>query len=133
MNHRVSRFGYFARALGTIAVGLGVHSGVNGMNADVRDVVGDALWAMMMVWWVSMLAPAARWWIRAGVALAICYGVETSQLFHSIMLDQYRATVPGRLVLGSGFAWRDFGSYAIGVACAAAFDALLRRRTARAD
>lgn len=46
-----------ALALGTIAVGLMVHGRGEALGPVARDVVGDALWAAMIFWWVSAAAP----------------------------------------------------------------------------
>ena len=112
------RLMYGGLAVATIAIGLLVHLRGTALNADVRDVLGDALWAGMMLWLVSAVAPAAARAARGGVALAICFTVELSQLIHSPAIDALRATLFGRLVLGSGFDARDLAAYAVGVAAA---------------
>jgi hypothetical protein len=65
--------------------------------------------------------------VRALAALAVCFAVELSQLFHTPILDEIRRTVPGHLLLGSGYEPRDFVAYAAGVFAAA----LLVRLTVR--
>lgn len=101
-------------AVATIVVGLAVHS--LAPAGDARDIAGDALWAMMMFWWVTALWPAARSGARALAALAISWAVEFSQLSHAAWLEQARATRLGPLVLGTGFDPRDLVSYAVGIA-----------------
>jgi hypothetical protein len=113
-----SRAAYLALALGTIALGLTVHLGAAGFSATARDVLGDALWAVMITWALGALVPGARLQVRAAVALAICFAVELSQLIHAPVLDEVRGTTIGRLVLGSGFDPRDFVAYAVGVLAA---------------
>jgi hypothetical protein len=113
-----TRLIYLLAAGATIAVGLWVHRGIVSMNADARDILGDALWASMMMWLVSLVAPTVRLAVRAVIALAICFAVETSQLIHTPMLDAIRATTLGNLVLGSGFDPRDFAAYTAGVIAA---------------
>lgn len=108
-----------ALALGTIAVGLAVHVGDTGLGVDARDVLGDALWAAMIVWWITAIAPRARLAQRAATAYALCALVELSQRIHTPTLDAIRATRLGHLVLGSGFDPRDFAAYAVGVLAAA--------------
>lgn len=124
---------YLVAALLTIVVGLLVHRGVLPLPPLLRDKAGDALWAMMIVWWVGVVRPAAPVVWRAAVAMLVCVAVETSQLLHSPSLDALRATAPGRLVLGSGFDAYDFVAYALGVAVAMVVDArwLADRRSAR--
>jgi hypothetical protein len=108
-----------ALAATTIVVGLVVHRANLGLNAIARDMLGDALWAMMIFFGLGALMPRARWTTRTAAALAICAAVETSQLYHRPWLDALRATALGHLVLGSGFDPRDFLSYAIGIIVAA--------------
>jgi hypothetical protein len=107
-------------------VGLVVHRIDLGLHPVARDVIGDALWAMMMFWLIGALMPRARWQARALFALAICFTVEISQLYHSAAIDGIRATALGHLVLGQGFDPRDFLAYALGVAVAALLDPTIR-------
>ena len=123
-----TRTRYLAAAVGTIALGLAVHQFGTGLGPSARDVAGDALWAIMMTWWVSALYPNARLWLRGGSALAICFAVETSQLYHTPALDAMRGTFIGNLTLGSGFDPRDFLSYTLGVLVAALLEWTVTRR-----
>ena len=109
---------YVALAAGTIALGLWVHRGGAAMGPASRDVIGDALWAAMMAWWVGAMAPRARLVARSAAALGICVAVELSQLIHAPALDALRRTTLGHLVLGSGFDPRDLVAYALGVSAA---------------
>jgi hypothetical protein len=111
-----ARFIYVALAVVTIGVGLVVHLGGGLVAPRARDVLGDALWAAMMVWWISAIWPGSRLIARSGAAYAVCVCVELSQLYHTAALDAARATRVGHLVLGSGFDPRDFLSYGLGVA-----------------
>jgi hypothetical protein len=125
-----TRLRYLVLVITTIAIGLAVHWSPAALNPDARDVLGDALWAAMMVWIVSVVAPAARLAARSAAALAICFAVELSQLYHAPALDALRETTAGHLVLGSGFDPRDLIAYAAGVCAAALVDRmwLARRR-----
>jgi di/tricarboxylate transporter len=123
-----TRLTYALAAVAAIALGLWIHRGGLPLGRDARDITGDAVWAMMMVWWVSAAMPRATLVARAGVALGICFGVELSQLAHTPWLDALRATLVGRLVLGSGFDARDLLAYSLGVLAAACVDAVTRRR-----
>jgi hypothetical protein len=125
-----ARAAYLALALGTIAVGLAVHLGGAGLGPAARDVVGDALWAAMVAWWVGAAAPGAPLRARAAAALGLSFAVEVSQLVHTSALDALRATRAGHLVLGSGFDARDLAAYTAGVVAAVLLErAVLRRRT----
>jgi hypothetical protein len=129
---RPDRGAYAVLGVGTIAAGLIVHStAVIALPATTRDVLADALWATMIYWGLGVLVPATATWIRAAIALGICFAVETSQLLHTPSLDTFRRTTPGHLVLGSGFDPRDFAAYAAGVTAAMLLDRLLVTRGAR--
>ena len=119
---------YAALALGTIALGLGVHWYGDFLGPTLRDVLGDALWAAMIAWCVAVLVPSASLRNRSVVALAICFLVEVSQLYHTPALDALRRTMAGQLTLGSGFDPRDLFAYALGVLAAVLFELILRRR-----
>ncbi len=123
-----TRFVFVVLALSTIAVGLIVRwSGIT-LPATLRDLLGDALWAMMIGWWIGALSPNSRLATRGGIALAICWAVEFSQLYHAPALDGWRLTVPGQLILGTGFDVRDLGAYALGVAATLILELMVRRR-----
>jgi hypothetical protein len=109
---------YLVFAIGTIAVGLTVHLGGSFLPPIFRDLLGDALWAMMIVWWMGVAAPQLPLRSRGLAALAVCVAVELSQRHHTPWLDALRRTLPGHLVLGSGYDPRDFPAYAVGVVVA---------------
>jgi hypothetical protein len=117
-----------ALAVVTIAIGLFVHLRGAMLQSDVRDVLGDALWAMMIAWWIGALAPRVAPTRRGVAALAICFAVEASQRVHTPTLDAIRGTTPGHLVLGSGYDPRDLVAYAAGVLAAVLVERLLMGR-----
>ncbi len=80
---------------------------------------GDALWALMVFMGFGFLFPRASTLNVALLALTFALGVEFSQLYHAPWIDAVRATLPGKLVLGSSFNWSDLPSYALGVALGA--------------
>jgi hypothetical protein len=118
VSHR--RLRYFVLAILTILVGLMVHFDSRVLSFRVRDILGDALWAMMIVWWLGVALPRVRLSVRGLVAFGICVAVELSQRYHTPFLDAARRTIPGQLILGSGYDPRDFLSYAAGVIVAVA-------------
>ena len=120
---------FLALACATIAVGLVVHLRGAALGPVVRDVLGDALWAMMIAWWAGVLAPRARLAVRSAAAYAVCAAVEVSQLYHAPALDAARATTLGHLVLGSGFDPRDLAAYGAGVALAALLESMAVARS----
>lgn len=123
-----SRIVYVALAVATIVVGLAVHLHGAALSPVARDVFGDALWAAMIAWWVGAAAPTVRLSRRTIVALAVCFAVELSQLYHAPWIDALRETTLGHLVLGSGFDPRDLASYAAGVLAAVLLELVMLRR-----
>ena len=113
----------------TIVAGLAVSRGGHALPPQVRDKLGDALWAMMIFWWIGAAVPVMSPWRRAGVSLAICFAVETSQLYHAPSVEQLRRTTLGHLVLGSGFDAFDFVAYGLGVLAAVILEQLVHRRS----
>jgi hypothetical protein len=117
---------YVAFAVTTIGLGLWVHRSGGGLGTVARDFIGDALWAMMVTWWISALLPRACILARGAAALAICFAVEFSQLMHTPWLDAFRRTPYGHLVLGNGFDSRDLVAYVSGVVIAVLLERLVR-------
>jgi Protein of unknown function (DUF2809) len=113
---------YIVLALVTIAVGLIVYLAGSVLPPVVRDVLADALWAMMMVWWISAAAPRLPLRTRSLAALVVCVAVELSQRYHTPFLDAARRTLAGHLILGSGYDPRDLIAYAAGVVVAVVVD-----------
>ena len=122
-----ARLTFIALALVTIVLGLWVH-GNSALQPVARDVLGDALWATMIAWWLGALIPRTGLAARSGAAFGSCLLVELSQLIHTPWLGAVRETTVGRLVLGSGFDPRDIAAYALGVAVAAASERAARPR-----
>ena len=52
-SRRLIRVSYIAIAVLTRALGLLVHRAATGLDPATRDVLGDALWAAIIFWWVS--------------------------------------------------------------------------------
>lgn len=93
---------------------------------------GDALWAVMAYLLLAMAAPEATPRRLAAAALAVSFTVEALQLVRWDWLVTLRGTLPGRLVLGSGFDPADLAAYTVGVGLAFGADlAWARARRAR--
>jgi hypothetical protein len=113
------RVAYVALACGTITLGLTLHLHGNFLGPTARDVLGDVIWAAMIAWWVGAIVPGSSLRARSVAAVAICFAVEVSQLYHTPALDTLRRTTVGQLTLGTGFDLRDLLAYIGGVLAAA--------------
>jgi hypothetical protein len=121
---------YTALALVTIVIGLVVHLHGSAFGPVTRDVLGDALWGMMIAWWVGAFTPNSSLLSRSALAYLGCAAVELSQLYQTPALRPMRATMIGHLVLGSGFDLRDLVAYAFGVGAAGVLESVTRLRAA---
>jgi len=124
------RAAFLALAIGALGLGLLVH-GTHWVPGALRDKLGDGLWAAMVAGWVGVLAPGAPMWKRSLAALAFCWAVEASQLYHAPWLEAIRGTTPGHLVLGSGFDAGDLVAYTLGVLAVGLGEAAVRHGEVR--
>ncbi len=107
---------YAVLALFVVAAGLLWRSGLIALPQWLSNNGGDALWALMVFVGFGFLLPRASTFRLALLALTFSWGVEFSQLYHAPWLEAVRATIPGRLVLGTTFNWPDLPAYAVGIA-----------------
>ncbi len=127
---RTTERGHVSRVGVAIAGGVVTAAGLTVAllgRGPVADLLGDALYAVLVCLVVMFVAPRARRWVQAGVALAFCVAVESAQLtaWPAAAVDAWR---PARFLLGTTFAPTDLLAYVAGVvACAI----LVPRRAAR--
>jgi len=106
----------------TIAVGLFVRLKKQWFPDIVNLYLGDVLYAFMMYYIVSFIAMYKAIKIKAIAALLICFAIELFQLYQAEWINVIRQTLPGRLILGSGFLWSDLLAYYIGITAAFIFE-----------
>ncbi len=112
-----------------IAIGLATRSSRIPWPAFVAQNFGDALWTVAVYLSLAFVFVKRPAWQLALTALVISYVVECAQLLTMPWLVSLRATLPGRLLLGSGFVWADFPRYTAGALLGFGLDVgLLRRR-----
>jgi hypothetical protein len=114
-----SRIVYALLVIAVVAAGLLWRSGIIPLPGWLSNNGGDALWALMVFVGFGFLFPRASTLAVALVALTFAWGVEFSQLYYAPWIDAIRATIPGRLVLGTTFNWPDLPAYAVGIALGA--------------
>ncbi|MFJ4846357.1 DUF2809 domain-containing protein [Streptomyces sp. NPDC088733] len=109
---RSTRPGAAAAAVATVGAGLGLRAVAAG---DVAKYGGDALYTLLLVALVVLVAPRVSARMAAGSALALSWAVEFLQLSDVPAELSARSTV-ARLVLGTTFNAPDLHWYAIGAA-----------------
>jgi hypothetical protein len=114
-----SRVVYAGLALAVVVAGLLWRASFMPLPPVVAKYGGDALWALVVFVGFGFLLPRGSTLMVALLALTFAWGIEFSQLYHSPWIDTLRATIPGRLVLGSTFNWPDLPAYTLGVALGA--------------
>ncbi len=123
----------FASLVATLALGLytQIHEGAwaSWLARDFSAAVYALAWCLGL----ALLRPRARPLVLGATALVICFAVELSQLWHPYWLEVPRATLLGRLVLGSTFMWSDLAYYAAGAGAGALWLRLLPFRRPRRD
>lgn len=85
--------------------------------AVIPSCTGDALYALMMFFIIRFIFLRRTTMFAALLNLVICFAIEFSQLYQAGWINNIRATLPGRLILGQGFLWSDLIAYAAGVLC----------------
>jgi hypothetical protein len=118
--------------LATVALGLGVRFAHLGLPWVVMKYGGSMLWAVMIFWILSALAP--RWpLVRVAlVAGTVATAVEIFKLYRSPGMDAFRLTVAGKLLLGRIFSGCDIAAYWVAVGAGVALEAGIRRAKDRA-
>ena len=99
----------------TIATGLTIRLAPLGLPDALVKYGGSLLWALMIYWIVSSVRP--RWRLMRGalVSSVIAFCVELFKLYHAPLLDAFRLTLPGKLLLGRVFSLWDLVAYAVAV------------------
>ncbi|WP_406863051.1 DUF2809 domain-containing protein [Streptomyces sp. HUAS MG47] len=111
-------------ALGVVAAGLGVRAVASG---DFAKYAGDALYTVLVLTLVVLVAPRVRPVVAAGSALAFSWAVEVFQLSGVPAELAVHSTV-ARLVLGTSFNAPDLFWYAIGAVVGWAVHRAVRAR-----
>lgn len=113
---------------GAIAAGLVLRGLPLGLPDAIVKHGGSILWAGMIYWIVSTLR--GNWSPGRNIVAAtlIAFGIELSQLYHQPMLDAFRATRGGALLLGRVFSAVDLTVYGLAIMLAALGDRAIRWR-----
>jgi hypothetical protein len=110
------RLGLLLGALLMVPVGYGIRF-LGAIPDWFKDFFGSVAYEVFWIFLLLVISPrlaprrAAGW-----VFIATC-GIEFLQLWQPPFLQALRATLPGRLVLGTTFTWSDFPAYMVGCIC----------------
>lgn len=128
--HQRGRLWYAVLALLTMLAGLASRRPELELPDFLTTYAGDTLWALLVFWLLGLafVAKTSNW--VAAVALCFSFLIEASQLYQVPWLNSLRATLPGSLVLGHGFLWRDLLCYTVGVMLGWLLETSWRRQSA---
>jgi glycopeptide antibiotics resistance protein len=98
-------------------------------NTYWSSTFGAIAYSIFWIFLVQLLYPrASPKWTAIGMLLANC-AIEFLQLWQAPFLQDFRVTLPGRLLLGNTFLWDDFPPYFVGCFLGWIGIKLLRRST----
>ena len=110
----------------TIAAGLTIRLAPLGLPNAFVKYGGSLLWALMIYWIVSSVRPLWQLMRGALVSSAIAFCVELFKLHHTPLLDAFRLTLPGKLLLGRVFSLWDLVAYAVAIIVGVLADHMIR-------
>ena len=115
-----------ALIVATMIAGAAIRFAPIGLPHSVVKYGGSALWALAIYWMVSTLLPRLRIATAAALAGSIATTIEFAKLYHAPALDAFRLTLPGILIMGRYFSFRDILAYWLAIAAGACIDRALR-------
>jgi hypothetical protein len=110
----------------TMIAGLVIRFAPLGLPASIVKYGGSALWAMMIYWMSSSVLPSWRAEYIGLLSGVVATSVEFFKLYHAPVLEAFRHTIAGVLILGHVFSFKDIAVYWIAIAIAAGLDRSLR-------
>ena len=80
------------------------------------------LWAVALYWFIATLLPKLYPLALATISALIALIVEFSRLVPQSTIDAFRLTLPGQLILGRFFSFRNIAAYLLAITISALFD-----------
>ncbi len=108
---------------GTVPVGLAWRFAPLGLPQFAFKYGGSALWAMGVYWLVAALLPRWRPAALAPLSAVIAAAVEFFKLVRSPVVDSFRDTLAGKVLIGRYFTFGAIVAYWLAIAAASLFDA----------
>lgn len=106
--------GTLAALCATAAAALLLHACPDALSHWARTSLGGTLYVIFWCLVFSLAFRRARPWLIALCVLAGTCALEFLQLWHQPVLESFRRTFAGRLLIGADFSWADFPYYATG-------------------
>jgi hypothetical protein len=110
----------------TAVMGLVLRFASLGLPPAIVKYGGSTMWALVIYWVASSLLPAWRLPAAALLAGLIATAVEFGKLHRSPWLDEFRLTLPGILLLGKYFSYRNILAYWLAIVFGVLADRKLR-------
>ncbi|MEK5029212.1 ribosomal maturation YjgA family protein [Paenibacillus sp. FSL M7-1046] len=109
------KFAYSIAMLLMMVLGFGSRAFADQLPLFISRHFGDALWAAMIYFAFRVLLTRQQRWISVVLSFGFSFGIEFSQLYQEIWINELRATLLGGLILGKGFLWIDLIRYSAGI------------------
>ncbi len=127
------RAAYALLLLITIPLGLGWRMAPLGLSPFLFKYGGSVLWAMALYWMIASCLPRLGSGALGTLAAVSAAGLEFSRLWHTQVMDAFRITLAGRLLLGRYFSLRNILAYWLAIGLAALLDQRVLRRVVKVD
>ncbi|WP_342439661.1 DUF2809 domain-containing protein [Paenibacillus sp. FSL L8-0436] len=109
------KYAYCLAMLLMMVLGFGSRAFADQLPLFISRHFGDALWAAMIYFAFRVLLTRQQRWISVVLSFGFSFGIEFSQLYQEIWINELRATLLGGLILGKGFLWIDLIRYSAGI------------------
>ena len=106
----------------TIPVGLAVRYAPLHLPWFLYKYLGSFLWAVALYWFIATLFPRLTPKALASIATAAALVVEFSRLIPIRPVDNFRLTLPGQILLGRYFSFKNIAAYLLAIALTALLD-----------
>jgi hypothetical protein len=111
-----------AITLTVIPIGIAVRYAPLHLPWFFYKYLGSFLWAVALYWFVATLLPRLYPAALAILSALAAVAVEFSRLVPEPAIDAFRLTLPGQLILGRFFSFRNIVAYLLAIAMSALLD-----------
>ena len=106
----------------TIPIGLAVRYAPLHLPWFLSKYLGSFLWAVALYWFIATLLPNLYPKALAVISTLAALIVEFSRLIPIRPIDAFRLTLPGQILLGRFFSFKNIAAYIIAIALSAFLD-----------